>query len=255
MNNSNIFFFPRFFRKGLWLLCFLLAVGSAHADSSYSTWKNGPAKDDTFFPIAVWLQNPLNAPKFKAAGFNLYVGLWEGPTEDQLATLNKYGMKVICGQNQVGLSHLDDPTIVGWMHDDETDNAQPLPGKDAGYGPPTLPGQIEREYHKFHKADPTRPVLLNLGQGVAWDDWFGRGVRTHHPEDYHEYIKGCDIASFDIYPVVHDSPAVKGNLWYVPRGVDRLKQWSKPGQIVWNAIECTHIGNPVTKPTPQEVKA
>ena len=26
--------------------------------------------------------------------------------------------------------------------------------------------------------------MLNLGQGVAWDGWYGRGVRTNHPEDY-----------------------------------------------------------------------
>ena len=24
--------------------------------------------------------------------------------------------------------------------------------------------------------------MLNLGQGVAWDGWYGRGTRTNHPE-------------------------------------------------------------------------
>ena len=43
-------------------------------------------------------------------------------------------------------------------------------------------------------------MLLNLGQGVAFDNYIGRGVRRNHPEDYPEYVKGCDIASFDIYP-------------------------------------------------------
>ena len=60
----------------------------------------------------------------------------------------------------------------------------------------------------------------------AWDDWYGRGVRTRHPEDYEEYVQGADIVSFDIYPVTHDRPAVSSNLWYVARGVERLVKWT-----------------------------
>ena len=70
-------------------------------------------------------------------------------------------------------------------------------------------------------------MLLNLGQGVAWDNYIGRGVRRNHPEDYPEYIKGCDIASFDIYPAVHDHADVAGKLWFVADGVTRLRKWSR----------------------------
>jgi len=52
----------------------------------------GPLGDTNSFPIAVWLQDPKNAPRFKAAGINLYVGLWEGPTEAQLAGLKAAGL-------------------------------------------------------------------------------------------------------------------------------------------------------------------
>ena len=97
---------------------------------------------DDFFPIAVWLQHPRNALKYKAAGFNTYVGLWKGPTDVQLAALRGVGMKVICSQNEVGLRRLDDETIIGWMHGDEPDNAQSL-GNGKGYGRPRplLPAQ------------------------------------------------------------------------------------------------------------------
>jgi hypothetical protein len=97
-------------------------------------------------------------------------------------------------------------------------------------------------------------VLLNLGQGVAWDGWHGRGVRTNHPEDYPEYVKGCDIASFDIYPVAHSRPQVSGKLWYVPKGVERLVKWTGGDKIVWNCIECTRIKNPTNKATPHQVR-
>ena len=229
------------------------AIGPDANASPYAKWENGPPKDENFFPIAVWLQNPRNAGRYRQAGINTYVGLWRGPTEEQLAELKAAGMKVICHQNQVGLKHADDPTIIAWMHGDEPDNAQSL-GKGKGYGPPILPQKIIDDYQKVQKKDPTRPVLLNLGQGVAWDGWYGRGVRTNHPEDYAEYVKGCDIASFDIYPAVHDKPQVAGNLWYVARGVERLVKWTGGNKPVWNCIECTRIGNPKIKATPHQVR-
>lgn len=217
-------------------------------------WKNGPPADPGFFPLGVWLQSPGNAEKYKKAGINLYVGLWDGPTEEQLAALKKAGMKVICEQNAVALKHLDDPTIIGWMHGDEPDNAQPLP-EGKGYGPPILPEKVLGEYVRQQTADPTRPVLLNLGQGVAFDKYVGRGVRTNRPEDYPLYMKGGDIVSFDIYPAVHSSPEVSGKLWFVAQGVTRLVEWGQGKKIIWNCLECTRIENPHRKPTPQEVRA
>ncbi len=213
-----------------------------------------PWNDPQFFPIAVWLQDPANAERYKQAGINTYIGLWKGPTEEQLQVLRKAGMRVICGQNDVARRHLDDPTILAWMHDDEPDNAQSL-GEGKGYGPPVLPEKVIEDYARMRSVDATRPVVLNLGQGVAWDDYIGRGTRTRHPEDYPRYMQGCDIVSFDIYPAVHDRPAVAGKLWYVANGVERLVRWSGGKKMVWNCLECTHISNPGRKPTPQEVRA
>ncbi|HON90335.1 MAG TPA: hypothetical protein PK373_06490 [Sedimentisphaerales bacterium] len=245
-------------RSEVFVLCLMVAsvwAADTYAQealkSPYAQWSRGPGAGADFFPIAVWLQSPANAGRYREAGFNLYVGLWRGPTDEQLSQLQAAGMHVICSQNRVALSRLDDPTIVGWMHGDEPDNAQSL-GEGKGYGPPIPPEKIVADYEKIRAADPTRPILLNLGQGVAWDGWHGRGVRTNHPEDYPEYVKGCDIASFDIYPVAHDRPAVAGKLWYVAYGVERLKGWAQ-GRPVWNCIECTRISSK-NKATPQQVR-
>jgi len=237
-------------------ISFLLVETSWSQDSPTAPpkWSNGPPESEAYFPIGVWLQNPRNAAKYKEAGINLYVGLHKGPTEDQLAALTKAGMPVICHQNAVGLEHKDNPIIVGWMHGDEPDNAQSL-GDGRGYGPPIKPEVILRDYEKIRAADPTRPVLLNLGQGVAWDNWIGRGVRRNQPGDYPKYIQGCDIASFDIYPAVHDSPEVAGKLEFVARGVERLVNWGGGEKLVWNCIECTHIGNAEVKATPEQVRS
>ena len=218
------------------------------ASGSYQQWAKGPSSDPEFFPIAVWLQAPRNAQRFREAGINLYVGLWRGPTEEQLADLKAAGMPVICDQNQVGLTSENADIIVGWMHGDEPDNAQARRDRN-GYDPPILPSKIEADYQQIRQRDPSRPVMLNLGQGVAYDQYIGRGVRRNHPEDYPEYIKGCDIVSFDIYPVVHRNKEVAGKLEFVPQGVERLRRWSNDEKIVWNCIECSRISNTQVKPT------
>ena len=232
-------------------LALLTGGGARAADTPFP---RGLPTEPEYFPIAVWLQSPANAERYRAIGINTYVGLYRGPTEEQLDALDKAGIRVICGQNERSLRFRDRPTIVGWMHGDEPDNAQSL-GRGKGYGPPIPPARIVEGYERIRKADPDRPVLLNLGQGVAWDGWYGRGVRTNHPEDYREYLKGCDIASFDIYPASHDKEEIAGKLWYVPRGVDRLRNWTDGRKDVWCCIETTRIHNVDRKPTVEEVRS
>ncbi|MBN2582858.1 MAG: beta-galactosidase [Planctomycetes bacterium] len=244
----------------------------------YAQWKNGLSRDANYFPIAVWLQAPSRAPQYKAAGINLYVGLWQGPTEEQLAELKKHEMPVICDQNEVGLKHIDDPIIVGWMHGDEPDNAQKfkeywnsdkekikeawpelyasqrLDTRDyTGYGPPVPPKWIIRDYEEIRRRDPSRPVMVNLGCGVAWEGFVGRGERTGKLEDYPEYIKGCDVVSYDVYPVT--TGQLSSQLWYQAQGVGRLCTWTEGRKPVWNCLECTGMANVNIKPTPHQVKA
>ncbi|NLF29995.1 MAG: hypothetical protein GX591_03805, partial [Planctomycetes bacterium] len=133
-------------------------------------WDRGPLSDPSFFPIMVWAQDPALAPQYKALGVNTYMALWQGPTEEQLAQLRQHGMYVICDQNEVGLAHLDDPTILAWMHGDEPDNFK----QDLGGPVPLEP--LLTDYAKAITADPTRPVVVNFGQGVANEDFRGRAL-------------------------------------------------------------------------------
>jgi hypothetical protein len=231
--------------------------------SYYGRWANGPSTDPNVFPIAVWLQQPTNAPAFRAVGINLFLGLWDGPSEAQLSTLAANGMPTFCSQNSVGLTSANRGMIKAWTQIDEPDNAQnntedPMPTAD-----------VVSAYNAMVAADPTRPVFLNLGQGAASDLWYGRGHRTNHPEDYPEYALGGDILAFDTYPMnvfpvpatdpdwkraFHD--AVSQNIWYVALGVDRLLDWSGHGKPVWAWLECTNIqGDSRYALTPTHVKA
>ena len=214
------------------------------------------AKGD-YIPIAVWLQDPANAQKYKDVGINVYVGLFRGPTEQQLATLEKAGMTLACSQNPVAMQDRWKNVVAGWLQNDEPDNAQSKPG--GGYGPPVLPDVIVQRYQKMKAADKLhRPVMLNLGMAVAWDNWYGRGTRTNHPEDYPLYAKGGDILSFDIYPACASTKgkeaAYAGKLSYVGNGVKRLVDWADNKKPVWTCIETTHISNPDAMATPKQVR-
>ncbi|MBI3468345.1 MAG: hypothetical protein HY000_35540 [Planctomycetes bacterium] len=223
---------------------------SASPTHAAANWLSDP----NVFPLAVWLQNPDNAEKYQQAGINLFVALYRGPTAEQLAKLQRHGMHAVVSQSQRALQFKDSPVIVAWMHNDEPDNAQRQRDR-GGWGPPVAPEKIVEDYQGMKAADPGRPVLLNLGQGVAWDGWHGRGVRSNHPEDYPQYIRGCDIASFDIYPACHEHQDVAGKIWLVAHGVSRLREWSGGQKRVWNCVETTHINNPNARATPQQVRA
>ncbi|MGZ8939521.1 MAG: hypothetical protein ACXW32_09960, partial [Limisphaerales bacterium] len=133
---------------------------SALAAQAQSTKLQTVLQDPDYFPLAVWLQQPRNADKYKAAGINLYVGLHRGPNAEQLEMLEKSGMPVICHQNSFALEQKNNPIIVAWMHGDEPDNAQALPAGQKGWGPPILPSVIQADYEKIRGADPSRPVFL-----------------------------------------------------------------------------------------------
>ena len=255
------------------LHCLILCLLTAFQGIGYAQDKSIKAPELPAFPLAVWLQIPKKAPRYKEAGINLYVGLWKGPTEGQLAELSRHGMPVVCGQNAVGIGHVrsENPVIVGWLQPDEPDNAQSIvagwddlkkakvrvtiDGSGFGkYGPPVPPARIVAAYRRMKAVDPSRPVLLNLGQGVAWR-YPGRGVRTGHNEDYPEYLEGCDIASFDIYPSRHRNDKIRGKLHKVAEGQTNLRRWAGPDKPRWAVIECNRAGFENERPTPDDVRA
>lgn len=220
----------------------------------WDQWEHGPPSDPSFFPIAVWLQDPRNVDRYRAIGVNLFVGLWEGPTNEQLAALAAGGTSVACDQNDVGLGHVSDPTILAWTQNDEPDNAQALP--EGGYGPCVEREEIVRRYEAMRAADPTRPVYLNLGQGAAFNEYIGRGSECGgHAEHYAEYARGADIVSFDIYPVNSEYEEVRGNLEYVAMGIDHLLEAVDHAKPVWNWLETTRISATGQRPTPAQVES
>ena len=228
--------------------------------SPYAGWSRGVPTDPAFFPIGVWLQGSWHATEMAALGINVYIGNNAGTdtlAASDLATLKSHGIYAIVGQDSVGLASIDDPTIVGWwMTPDEPDNAQD--DGMGGYGPPVAPATLVSRYNAYKAADPTRPVYLGLGQGVAFDAWEGRGSNAP-PES--QYVPAADVVAFDIYPYNNcggdtNEKMTCGQFWLNALGVDRLHQWSNRGQAVWTDIETTTIAAGTSSgPTPAQVRS
>jgi hypothetical protein len=228
--------------------------------SPYAAWTRGVPTDPSFFPISVWLQGAWHATEMADLGINVYVGNNAGTdtlAAADLATLKSHGIYAIVGQDAVGLANIDDPTIVGWwLTPDEPDNAQS--DGMGGYGPPVAPATMVSRYNAYKAADPTRPVYLGLGQGVAYDAWEGRGSNAP-PES--QYVPAADIIAFDIYPYNNcggdaNVKVTCGQFWLNAFGVDRLHQWSNRGQAVWTDFETTTIAAGTTSgPTPAQVRS
>jgi hypothetical protein len=228
--------------------------------SPYAGWSRGIPTDPSFFPIAVWLQGPWHATEMHQLGINVFVGNNAGTDPiavTDLTTLAGLGIYAIVGQDSVGLQEVDSGTVVGWwMTPDEPDNEQPT--SSGGYGPPVAPATLVAQYDAYRDADSTRPIYVGLGQGVAYDDWEGRGSNAP-PES--AYVPASDIVDFDIYPYNNcggdsNEQATCGQFWLNSYGVDRLHQWSNRGQAVWTDIETTVINaGTTTGPTPDETKS
>ena len=113
--------------------------------------------------------------------------------------------------------------------------------------------QVQAFYDRIKKHDPSRPVWLNLGQGIANEAFKGRGAK---PSDYPGYAAACDILSFDVYPVANlKRPQGEDYLWFLAKGLGRLKKWGGEDKPLWNFIECTSIHDPALKATPTQVES
>ncbi len=233
-------------------------VGTAYG-SQQSFTTDFEQTQTSYFPVGVWMQDPKkNASGYKNIGINTFVGLWNPLDQDQYNALKNAGLKFICTQNEYGLTLGNDPLLIGWMHGDEPDNAQ-WNAATQKYDPCILPSTIINNYTTLNQNDPNHPVYLNLGQGVAYNNYVGRGACRNNLDTYkvstNGYLVGCDMASFDIYPVNNTDGITNGKLEYVALGIQNLISWSgnKPA---WCWIESTKISDSSPrKPTTSEVRS
>jgi hypothetical protein len=233
---------------------------TAFSEDSYLPWYGGPpyyakyahgpnaSASADFFPISVWMQDPSRAADFQAANVNFFTGLWQGPTEAQLAGLTQASMPAICEQAGVFAAHLTDPAIRGWLQSDQPDDAQ----QDAqgNYQPCLDPSAVVAQYQRFIAADATRPVMLQLGRGLVDPNWEGRGSCAGQSGMYAEYVRGGDLLATVLYPINEGYP-----IEWIAQGVDTLQSLSNYQKPVVAVLEASHFVSSMPRPTPAQIRA
>jgi hypothetical protein len=214
----------------------------------HARWPNGLSPSASYVPIGVWMQQPINAERYRDVGVNLFIGLWEGPTDEQLDLLNTSELTAFCGQSGVWQSRLEDRAVSGWLIEESPDNAQELP--EGGYGPCIEPEEMQAKYADMTSADATRPVMLLLGQGVADAEWPGRGECDGRDEQYPGYAEAADVLGFYYYPVSRDRP-----LELFASGVERLLEASRHRKPILALIEAASVVEGMPRPTPDQMRA
>lgn len=245
------------FRSALGALALAMAAAAPAWADCGGDWRDGPSAgliDGTgAFPLGVWLQDPRHARSYRDIGVNLYIGQWKGPTRPQLEALRAADMPVFGLPTEAARDPAFADVVAGWLLPDEPDNAQRLADR-SGYGPPIPPGDVRALHCAAAAVEPFRPVLLQLGMGVAWEAWRGRGGRIGRMEDYPDYVRAGHIVSFDIYPVTSMVPGVGGRIELVGRGAERLRTWA-PAKPAWVSIGISGLNNPSVRPSPAEMRA
>ncbi len=214
----------------------------------YAKYSHGLSTSEDFFPLSVWLQDPSRAADFQAVGMNFFTGLWQGPTEDQLAGLAQAKMPAICDQAGAFMAHLSDPTIRGWLQPDQPDDAQL--DAQGNYQPCVDPSAVVARYQSFVSADPTRPVMLQLGRGLVDPNWEGRGSCAGDSLMYTDYVAGGDILGTVLYPINEGYP-----LEWIAQGVDTLSNLSNYDKPVIAVLEASHFVDTMPRPTPAQIRA
>ena len=251
---------------------FSILVIPVQSDSPYSRWVNGPPTDANFFMIGVWLQQSRFSDQYKAMNINTYVALDPGSAgyAASISQLKGNGFYfILSAQDDEAWNYTSERNFISWLLPDEPDNCQfksitikgrrfptsgdfPTNCSGAGRIPPE---ELMNMYNWIRQNDASRPVHVGLGQGVANDNYVGRGSGFSQSM-YVDYCKASDIPGFDIYPYVGMGSPLTSSidlLWYQAKGLDSLVTWSNDKPL-WNTIECTHIGNTTNLPTPQTCK-
>jgi len=144
------------------------------------------------------------------------------------------------------------------MCGDEPDNWQfsnpiQINGKTWKYGPAASrisAKDLGEMCSTIRNEDTTRPVFVNFSCGIANDAYWGRGAGWKNSM-YPEYMKSCDVVSFDVYP---SSDIGEKFLWFQAKGLDRIKEWAGVDKPRFNCIGPAALGEK-GKPTPEQIKA
>ncbi len=175
-----------------------------------------------FFPIMSWAQSAGRYQRLAQMGFNTHAS---GKADPEAAKAAGCYAVTSFDSALIGHSHL-----LAWIHGDEPDMPQ---GRGAEAKPRRSPEEIVGIYQRIKEADRTRPVFVTFTACFMKED--GRFPAEVKEKVYPEFVKGCDVVGFDIYPIYGSGHA--NHLDWVAKGVSQLRAIAGENRPLYAWIE------------------
>jgi hypothetical protein len=214
----------------------------------YGRFKGSLPSAPSFFPIAVWQQQPTrirngkpNAINYRNIGINTFAGLWNFPNDGasgaNLAAVKASGMYALGGGDEGSAG--DARTIAGMAGNDAWAGFELGDEQDMSTNPSHVtPAQVSAQAAALHRSAPSRLVYNNFGKAFSLFPWVGAHDETAGLRQYCEQV---DVASSDYYAATDGyEPAATHTPNYYGRAIDHVRQLCGPGKPAWGFIETGH---------------
>lgn len=228
----------------------------------YRRWSNGPnpTGDPSWFPVGVWFQDPQKdvygvkgGSVWKSIGVNLNIGLWE----DQWWNIRFDGAKATSWHSFVAPHRRttigDDELFPAYLLGDEFDMFK------VNGNPADMPASVLARANEQRAADPTRPVYINYGKGMAIRGWVGYHIDpgSTYERDMKKYADAADLISADMYGYTDpwEGASLEG-AWAYGALVDNVRYYAQaPEKPVWGFVEGTSPFSEGDTITPDEMES
>ena len=207
------------YRKALYGSCIFLVicvvlVMSIPASSQeklppIETVETGPNRElvvngEAFFPLMSWLQAPEVFPLLRSLGFNTFCGNQKGVSAlRQCMEARKCGGYAVVHYDPEAVG---DQGMLAWIHGDEPDMPRKAKNNDESstdirYEPKTDQAVTSEMFRTIRSGDNSkRPVFMTC-TAYFMDEFTNRYTALQKERYYPAFLKSCDVAGFDIYPV------------------------------------------------------
>jgi hypothetical protein len=184
-----------------------------------------------FFPLMNFYQSPASFENAAKMGLNAYFmpGAKPAPKE-YLDALHQKSLYGIVPFDAAAVGH---PALLAWVQPHEPDSAFLINKK-----PEMSPEKMAEAYAAIKKADPSRPVVLDVSPEFMSKAEFAQTLTAAQKREFYPaYARAADILTYNVYPVWGKNKPEK--IDWVAEAADDLRALVGPGKPFFAMIETT----------------